>query len=95
MYWLNNLIAQVNQEDEAINKFVGMTPYERILIAGVRTWNEAKNRKDHICFEKGQDVILDPNGKEDQQPPILLFKTMTNSEPAIREKALKNFMKLL
>jgi hypothetical protein len=93
MYWLNKLIGLL--ENGADDKFFqGFSYAEQIRYCVMMTWNIHFNRHDKFTFDK-QEIILDPKGKDDQQPPILIAKTLCSSNKDVKAKALENFKHLL
>ena len=93
MYWLNKLIGLL--ENGADDKYFQSFSYaEQIRYCVMMTWNVRFNRHDRFTFDN-IGILLDPKGKDDQQPPILIAKTLCSTDKAVQSKALENLKHLL
>jgi len=93
MYWLNKLIGLL--EEGSDDKFFQSFTYpEQIRYCVMMAWNVHFNRHDKFTFDKS-GILLDPKGNQDQQPPILIAKTLCSNDKKVKAKALDNFKHLL
>jgi hypothetical protein len=93
MYWLNKLEELLtNGADDKF--FQSFTYPEQIRYCVMMTWNNEYGRHDKFTFDK-REIILDPKGSNDQQPPVLIAKTLCSKNKEVVEKALSNLKQLL